>query len=153
MNEHEKWMALALEHARAAAARGEIPVGAVIVKDGKLLSAAGNEREALHDVSAHAELLALRRAGEKTGRWTLTGCTLYVTLEPCPMCAGAIVQARPDAVVFGAFDPQMGAMGSVYAMNYDRRIGGSIPATGGVMQEECTALLQDFFTDRRRENG
>lgn len=149
MTEHEKWMAEALKLAHEAAQAGEVPVGAVVVKGGKLIACAHNEREQRHDPTAHAEILALRRAGAALGRWVLTGCTLYVTLEPCPMCAGAIVQARPNLVVFGAFDERMGGMGSVYAMHYDARIGGNVPAIGGVRRTACENLLRDFFSDRR----
>ena len=109
LQEHERFMRIALDLAREAAQAGEIPVGALVVRNGEILSQARNEREERSDISAHAEILALRRAGEKLGHWALPGCTLYVTLEPCPMCAGAIVQARPSLVVYGAFDEQMGA--------------------------------------------
>lgn len=150
LTEHEHWMRQALSLAREAFAAGEIPVGAVVVKDGRILAAARNEREALQDATAHAEILALRRAGRATGRWVLEGCTLYVTLEPCPMCAGAILQARPSSVVFGAFDPQMGCMGSVYAMHQDARLRASLPVIGGICQEECSEILAEFFRATRK---
>ena len=150
MTEHEKWMKIALEEAKKAAAMGEIPVGAVMVKDGKLLASAHNTREENHDVTGHAELNALREAGVKLGRYILSGCTLYVTLEPCVMCAAAIAQARPDAVVFGAFDCEQGGCGSVYAITSDQRLRGNVPVLGGVLREECETLLKDFFEQRRK---
>ena len=149
MTEHEMWMQQALELAREAAAAGEVPVGAVVIKDGQIIARARNEKEALHDATAHAEILALRRAGQALGHWQLTGCTLYVTLEPCPMCAAAIAQARPALVVFGAFDEAMGGMGSVYALHADARIRSNTPAIGGILAEDSEALLREFFTSKR----
>ena len=149
LTEHERWMRRCLALAQEAAAAGEAPVGAVVVRDGRLLAAARNEREAAADVSAHAEILALRAAGAALGRWTLEGCTLYVTLEPCPMCAGALVQARPDLVVFGAFDPAQGALGSRYALHLDPALGAGVPVLGGVLREDCAAVLSAFFRARR----
>lgn len=149
MTEHEHWMQKALALASEAAAAGEIPVGAIVVKDGSIIASARNEKEAAHDATAHAEILALRRAGQALGHWQLTGCTLYVTLEPCPMCAAAIAQARPALVVFGAFDEAMGGMGSVYALHSDARIRSNTPAIGGVMASESETLLRTFFSTRR----
>ena len=149
MTEHEIWMRKALELAQEAAAAGEVPVGAIVVKEGQIIACARNEKEALHDATAHAEILALRRAGQALGHWQLSGCTLYVTLEPCPMCAAAIAQARPELVVFGAFDDAMGGMGSVYALHADARIRSNTPAIGGVLAEESETLLRDFFSARR----
>ena len=149
MTEHEIWMREALELAQEAAAAGEVPVGAIVVKEGQIIACARNEKEALHDATAHAEILALRRAGQALGHWQLSGCTLYVTLEPCPMCAAAIAQARPELVVFGAFDDAMGGMGSVYALHADARIRSNTPAIGGVLAEESETLLREFFTARR----
>lgn len=138
--------------AQEAAAAGETPVGAVVVYQGREIAAAHNEREAACDVSAHAEILALRRAGALFGRWVLPpGCTLYVTLEPCPMCAGAIVQARPGLVVFGAFDPTQGGFGGRYALHLDPALGGGVQALGGVLRKECEAALTAFFRARRAE--
>ena len=149
MTEHEIWMRKALELAQEAAAAGEVPVGAIVVKEGQIIACARNEKEALHDATAHAEILALRRSGQALGHWQLSGCTLYVTLEPCPMCAAAIAQARPELVVFGAFDDAMGGMGSVYALHADARIRSNTPAIGGVLAEESETLLREFFTARR----
>lgn len=148
--EHERWMALALEEAKAAGARGEVPVGAVVVKDSEVIAAAGNRREETRDPTAHAEMLALREAARKLGARRLTGCTVYVTLEPCPMCAGALALARPDAVIFGAHDARSGCAGSVYRLTEDARLGlGVTPASGGVLADACAAVLEDFFAQRR----
>lgn len=147
---HEDWMRLALEEAQLAATLGDIPVGAVIVRGGQILARAGNRREADGDPTAHAEMLVLREAARQVGSRRLAGCTLYVTLEPCPMCAGAIAMARPDAVIFGAHDARMGCCGSVYRLTEDRAFGlGMVPAHGGVLATECAALLEAFFKDRR----
>ncbi len=142
-------MRLALEQAAAALEAGEVPVGAAVARDGELISLARNEREAQRDVSAHAELLALRRAGEALGRWQLEGCTLYVTLEPCLMCAAAAQQARLRAIVFGAFDEKAGGCGSVYHIPADERLGPPVAVTGGLLAEESRALLRRFFCGRR----
>ena len=150
MTEHEKRMKEALLEAEKAALLGEIPVGAVVVKDGEILAVGHNTRETEHDVTGHAELNAMKEAGKKLGRYVLSGCTLYVTLEPCVMCAAAIAQARPDMVVFGAFDPQQGGCGSVYAILSDAKLRGKTPVLGGVLREECEAVLKDFFEKRRK---
>ena len=144
-----RMMRLALEKAREAAQKGEVPVGAVVARGDDVISCAANEREYSLDPTAHAEVLAIREAARKLGSRRLTGCTLYVTLEPCPMCAGTIVMARPDAVVFGAADPAAGCTGSVYAMTEDPAFGACIPSYGGVMEEECAQVLQAFFASRR----
>lgn len=147
---HETWMRIALEEAKIAGARGDIPVGAVIVRNGEAIAQAGNRREADNDPTAHAEMLVLREASAKLGTRRLTGTTLYVTLEPCPMCAGAIVLARPDAVIFGAHDTRTGCCGSIYRLTEDARLGlGTVPAHGGVLAGECAALLENFFRSRR----
>lgn len=147
---HERWMRLALEEARNAAGWGDVPVGAVIVRGDDVIARAGNRREADADPTAHAEMLALREASRAQEARRLRGCILYVTLEPCPMCAGAIALARPDAVVFGAHDARSGCCGSVYRLTEDTRLGlGSVPAHGGVLAQECAALLERFFQQRR----
>ncbi len=145
----EKFMALALEQAEEAARCGEVPIGAVLVRDGSILAADRNRREALKDATAHAEILVMRRAGELLGGWRLSNCTLYVTLEPCPMCAGAMVQARIDRLVFGAADPKGGAAGTLYDIVRDRRLNHRLEVTGGLLEAECAALLQKFFRERR----
>lgn len=143
------YMALALEQARMAAAEGEVPIGAVIVCDGVVVSHGRNARETAADPTAHAELLAVREASVRLGRWRLTGCTLYVTLEPCPMCAGALVNARIDRLVFGAADPKAGAVGTLYDLSTDLRLNHRFDVTSGVLEEECGQVLKDFFRELR----
>lgn len=146
----EKMMALALEQAQLAQAAGEIPVGAVIARGGEVIAEGHNRRELDGDPTAHAEVVAIRAAAKALGRRRLTGCTLYVTLEPCPMCAGAIVMAGLDRVVYGAADPKQGCTGSVYRITEDPAFTHFCPADGGVMAEECQAILNDFFQNARR---
>lgn len=145
---HEKYMQMALDEARLAALEGEIPVGAVIVKDDEVISSAHNNRETTGDATGHAETLAIREACKALGGWHLEKCTLYVTLEPCPMCMGAIINARVGKVVFGAKDAKAGACGSVidlrnYPLNHKPQI------ESGFMKEECAKILFEFFKDRR----
>lgn len=143
------YMRAALEEARAALDEGEIPVGAVLVHRGRIVARAHNEREGTLDPTAHAEVLAIRRAAQKLGRRRLSGCTLYVTLEPCPMCAGAIVMSGVDEVVYGASDPRAGCAGSVYALTEDPAFGAKIPASGGLLAQECSAVLDACFDAQR----
>jgi tRNA(adenine34) deaminase len=142
-------MALALEEATAATAHGDVPVGAVVLRDGEVIAQRHNERERTGDPSAHAEILALRDAAVVVGSWRLSGTTLVVTLEPCPMCAGALVAARVDQVVFGAADPKAGACGSLYNLCVDPRLNHEVEVVPGVRAEESAALLTGFFGDRR----
>jgi tRNA(adenine34) deaminase len=142
-------MALALQEARAAAQEGEAPVGAVVVVDGQVIARGRNRRENDRDPTAHAELLALRDAATTLGRWRLTGATVYVTLEPCPMCAGALILARVDRVVFGAADPKAGACGSVVDLFEPGRFNHCPEIVGGVMAEACGRALSEFFAERR----
>ena len=143
-------MAAALDVARAAQAVGEVPVGAVVLDpSGTVIAAAHNEREASHDPTAHAEVVARRLAGVAVGSWQLVGCTLAVTLEPCTMCAGALVLARVDRLVFGAWDPKAGAVGSLWDVVRDRRLNHRPEVVAGVREAECSALLARFFADRR----
>jgi tRNA(adenine34) deaminase len=145
----EDSMRLALEQARMAARHGDVPVGAVVVDQaGSVLAAAGNEREIRHDPTAHAEILALREASRKLRSWRLTGLTLVVTLEPCTMCAGALVLARVTRLVFGAFDPKAGAVSSLFDVVRDPRLNHRIDVRSGVLEAECSALLKAFFADR-----
>jgi tRNA(adenine34) deaminase len=142
------YMSLALAEAKKAAEDGEIPVGAVLVKDGEVIASAHNLRELDLDATAHAEILCIREGGKRLGGWRLTGCTLYVTLEPCPMCAGAIINARLDRVVFGAYDSRAGSFGSLvnlalYPYNHRPDV------EGGVLETEAKSLLQTFFRDKR----
>lgn len=143
-------MAAALEQARLAPSTGDVPVGAVVVAaDGSVVAAARNEREATGDPTAHAEVLALRAAAARLGSWRLDGCTLVVTLEPCTMCAGALVLARVPRVVFGAWDPKAGAAGSVRDVVRDSRLNHRVEVVGGVLEAECATLLRDFFDAHR----
>ena len=146
---HHDFMAIALEEARIAADHGEIPVGAALVKDGEIIARGHNRRVETGDPTAHAEVLVLREAGDRTGDWRLEGTTLYVTLEPCPMCAGAIVLARVKSVVFGASEPRAGAGGSAYNILEDGTLGHRVEVVAGVMEEECRRLLRGFFNDLR----
>lgn len=139
----------ALKLAREAQMAGEVPVGAVVVCKEKIIACARNERETSGDPTAHAEVLALRRAAEALGTRRLEGCTLYVTLEPCPMCAGAIVMAGIDAVLFGAYDPRCGCAGSLYDLPEDASFGRVIPCSGGLLEAECRLVLNAFFDLRR----
>lgn len=142
-------MGLAIEQARAAELHDDVPIGAVIVREGEVIAAAGNQRELKKDPTAHAELLAIQMASQALGGWRLPGTTLYVTLEPCAMCAGAIVLARIPEVVFGAFDPKAGAAGSVMNVLDDPALNHRPAVTGGVREAECAALLRGFFSSRR----
>lgn len=145
----QDYMRAALAQAREALAQGEVPVGAAVVCEGEIVALAHNEREGACDPTAHAEILALRRAAQRLGRRRLDGCTLYVTLEPCPMCAGAAAMAGVSGVVFGAHDPRMGCAGSVYTLPEDPAFGARTVCEGGLLQDECAALLHGFFEDRR----
>jgi tRNA(adenine34) deaminase len=144
-----RMMTLALERAREAEGHGDVPIGAVIAHGEEVLAAAGNERELRRDPTAHAEILAIRAAAETLGGWRLPGTTLYVTLEPCAMCAGAIVLARIPAVVYGAPDPKAGAAGSVLDVLAEPALNHRPEVTGGVLEAESAALLRDFFASRR----
>lgn len=139
----------ALLLARQAQLAGEVPVGAVVVCDGKIVARARNERETTGDPTAHAEVLALRRAAQALGTRRLTDCTLVVTLEPCPMCAGAIVMAGVGEVLFGAYDPRCGCAGSLYDLPEDAAFGRVIPCSGGLLEAECRAALDAFFDSKR----
>jgi tRNA(adenine34) deaminase len=147
--QHERWMRLALEEARAAAEKDEVPVGAVIVAAGRVVASGHNQREQLQDPTAHAEMIALTQAAASLGSWRLEGCILYVTLEPCPMCAGAILQARVPAVVWGTADPKAGAVHSLYRLFEDQRLNHRVEHLGGVLADECGRLLSDFFKSKR----
>jgi tRNA(adenine34) deaminase len=147
---HEEAMRLALAEAVAAGARGEIPVGAVVLDPlGEVLSAAGNDRESAADPTAHAEVLALRRAAALRGQWRLSDCTLVVTLEPCTMCAGAAVLSRISRLVYGAVDDKGGAVGSLWDVVRDRRLNHRPEVVMGVLAGECSAVLKEFFATRR----
>ncbi|MDO5378297.1 MAG: nucleoside deaminase [Clostridia bacterium] len=144
-------MRAALEEARMALEGGEVPVGAVVARGDVIIAAAHNEREKTGDPTAHAEVLALRRAAAALGRRRLRDCTLYVTLEPCPMCAGAAVMAQIGAIYYGAYDPRCGCAGSVYALTEDPAFGLIAPCMGGLLQAECAKMLDAFFQAKRGE--
>lgn len=142
-------MGIAIEEARAAEAHGDVPIGALVVLDGRIVARRHNERELTNDPTAHAELLAVRDAADAIGSWRLGGATVVVTLEPCPMCAGALQQARVERVVFGAADMKAGACGSLYNLGGDPRLNHEFAVTHGVRADECAALLSEFFAVRR----
>jgi len=146
---HADFMAAALELARAAGARGEVPVGAIVVRGDRIIGRGGNTPIAHSDPTAHAEIVALREAARATGNYRLPDCTLYVTIEPCVMCAGAILHARVRELVFGARDPKTGACGSVIDVFAESRLNHHATVTSGIRADECAALLQDFFAARR----
>ncbi|MDQ0340607.1 tRNA(adenine34) deaminase [Caldalkalibacillus uzonensis] len=143
--DHEKWMEQAIQLAKRAESLGEVPIGAVIVKDGTVIGTGYNRREIDKSPLAHAEIIAIQEACEQLGGWRLTGCDLYVTLEPCPMCAGAIVQARIKRVVYGTEDPKAGYAGTLYNTLQDERLNHQVEVIAGVRKEECQHVLKDFF--------
>lgn len=145
------WMGKAIAQARRAEAMGEVPIGAVIVKDGAVIARGHNLRESKNDPSAHAEMIAIRKAARKLSSWRLTGATLYVTLEPCTMCMGAVILSRLHRVVFGSYDPKGGAAGSLYDLSDDKRLNHSVVLTPGVRGAETSAMLSGFFAKLRAE--
>lgn len=145
----ERWMRIALEEAQLAAEEGEVPIGAVVVHEGELIARAHNRRETDADPAAHAEFLAMEEAARKLGRWRLSGCTVYVTLEPCLMCGGLMVNARIDTCVYGASDPKGGALGTLYDLSADPRLNHAFAVRAGVLADECAELLRSFFRSRR----
>ena len=144
-----RWMQEALRVAEAALRCEEVPVGCVIVHEGRIIGRAHNQRETLHDPTAHAEMIAITQAAEARGSWRLDGCTLYVTLEPCAMCAGAMVLARIDRLVYGAADPKAGAVASVFRILDSPRLNHRVQVTAGIAAEACGAILSEFFRTRR----
>jgi tRNA(adenine34) deaminase len=149
MRTDQEWMRRALALARECATHDDVPIGCVVVAGDAEIGAAGNERELRQDPTAHAEILAIRQAAASTGRWRLESCTLYVTLEPCAMCAGAVVLARLDRVVFGAPDPKAGFAGSLGNLVQEPRLNHRAQLTAGVLEDECGEVLRDFFQARR----
>jgi tRNA(adenine34) deaminase len=147
---HEHFMQLALAEAEAALAENEVPIGAVITHQDRVVAAAHNQREQLRDPTAHAEMIAITQAAEALGDWRLQGCTLYVTLEPCSMCAGAIVQARIPLVVYGAADPKAGAVATLFQLLSDRRLNHQAQIVPGVLAQQCGRLLTQFFESQRK---
>jgi tRNA(adenine34) deaminase len=151
-NNEDHFMKIAIEQAAIAEENGDVPIGAVIVFENQIIGKAYNQREQLQDPTAHAEIIALTQAAEAVGSWRLEGCTMYVTLEPCPMCAGALVLARISRLVYGCEDPKTGAVKSLYNIVQDERLNHRVEVTSGVMAEECSEQLQKFFAKRRIEN-
>ena len=149
MTRDERWMKAAFAEAERARELGEVPVGALVVFEERVVGVGFNRRETDHDPLAHAEILAIREAAEALGRWRLTGCELFVTLEPCPMCAGAIVNSRLDRLVYGASDPRAGAAGTVFDLVRDTRLNHQVEVVHGVLGEPCSKILSDFFADLR----
>ncbi|HND54085.1 MAG TPA: tRNA adenosine(34) deaminase TadA [Pirellulaceae bacterium] len=149
-NPHELFMRMALREAEQAQAENEVPIGAVIVRDDRVIAAAHNQREQLHDPTAHAEMIAITQAAAAIEDWRLERCSLYVTLEPCPMCAGAILQARIPIVVYGATDPKAGAVDTLFRLLDDRRLNHRCEVIGGVLADRCGAMLTEFFQAQRR---
>jgi tRNA(adenine34) deaminase len=152
-NDDERHMGVAIESAKVAEENGDVPIGAVIVRDGQIIGRAYNQREQLQDPTAHAEIIALTQAAAALENWHLNGCTMYVTLEPCPMCAGALVLSRMDRLVYGCDDPKAGACGTLYNIVTDGRLNHRLQVTAGVLEEECKAQLQDFFKKRRNQKA
>ena len=150
LHEHKHYMKRALQEAEAALAEDEVPIGAVIVHEDRVVAAAHNQRETLRDPTAHAEIIAITQAAAVLRSWRLEGATLYVTLEPCPMCAGAILQARIPTVVYGAADPKAGAVESLFRLLDDHRLNHRCRVLPGVLADECGMLLSRFFQDKRR---
>ena len=148
----ERYMRLALDQARLAAVHGEVPVGAVMVRDSEVIGTGYNLTRRLQDATAHAEMLAMRRAAERLGYWYFERCTLYVTLEPCIMCAGALVLARLERLVFGATEPKFGGCGSIFNIVRERRLNHKVEVTGGVLEDECAGLMREFFRDIRNKS-
>ncbi len=153
MDPDEAYMAMALVEAQRAEAIGEVPIGAVVVCEGAVVAAGYNRREVDHDPAGHAEFLAIREAAAKLQRWRLSDCTVYVTLEPCPMCAGLMHQARIERCVYGAPDPKAGALGTLYDLSNDDRLNHRFEVTAGVLGDESSELLRTFFQRLRSEGG
>jgi tRNA(adenine34) deaminase len=143
------FMEQALQEAKKAYDMGEVPIGAVIVRDGEIIARGHNLRETCKDPTLHAEIVAIREAAGKLGGWRLSGCELYVTIEPCPMCAGAIIQSRIDRVIYGAMDPKAGCAGSLYNILADSRFNHRADVVAGIMEEECRQIMQIFFKNKR----
>jgi len=150
MEVHERYMRHAFQEAQAAMDEDEVPVGAIVVHKGRVIAAARNQRERLNDPTAHAEMIAITQAAESLGSWRLGECTLYVTLEPCPMCSGAILQARIPTVVYGATDPKAGAVDSLFSLLNDARLNHRCEVVSGVLAEQCGGILTEFFRRQRK---
>jgi len=149
----ERFMRAAIAQGRIAEEKGDVPIGAVIVYQNRIIAKGSNQRELLGDPTAHAEMISLTSAADFMGNWRLNGCTMYVTLEPCCMCAGALVLARIDRLVYGCSDPKAGACESLYQITQDKRLNHQVQITSGVLRQDCSALLSGFFQRRRQENA
>ncbi|MCL2760166.1 MAG: tRNA adenosine(34) deaminase TadA [Desulfuromonadales bacterium] len=149
MKDDNYWMKKAIKEAEKARLKDEVPIGAILVKDRKVIGRGFNLRESKNDPTAHAEIAAIRQSARKLNAWRLTGTTLYVTLEPCPMCMGAILLSRIERVVFGCYDPKGGAAGSLYDLSQDKRFNHQVEVTSRVMEEECSKMLSSFFKELR----
>ena len=152
MNDDSYFMGLALEQAEKAYQLGEVPIGAILAIDGEVIASAHNMRETWHDATAHAEMIVIRQACERLQRWRLTGSTLYVTIEPCPMCAGALVMSRIDRLVYGSADYKAGAVDSLFNVTQHKALNHSLQVTAGVRADECSAIMKQFFRMRRQSN-
>ena len=152
-NSDEQFMAQAIDQAYIAEENTDVPIGCVIVHEGHVIAKAYNQREQLTDPTAHAEIIALTQAADYLGSWRLTGCTVYVTLEPCPMCAGALVLARIDRLVYGCHDPKTGSCGSIYNIVEDERLNHMVSVSSGVLADKCSEQLSGFFKRRRQEKA
>jgi tRNA(adenine34) deaminase len=153
LSEHERFMQAALTEAAVAHELGEVPIGAVVVYDGVVIGAGHNMRETWGDPTAHAEVIAIREAAKRLNTWRLTGSRLYVTIEPCAMCAGALVLSRIDHLIFGAADPKAGAVCSLYNITADERLNHQLAVTGGILEKECSELMRHFFRRLRQRPG
>ena len=153
MNNHKKWMQIAIDEASLAQIENEVPVGAIIIQNDKLIAKAHNQSISKNDPTAHAEILVLRKAGKKQKNYRLIDATLYVTLEPCAMCLGAMMHARIDKIIFGASDPKSGVCGSCINLCKEKNFNHKISVIGGIMEKKCSKLLQDFFKDRRKKSA
>ena len=149
IKEHNKWMKFALQEAEKAFSAKEVPVGAVVMKEGHIIGRGYNQCESLHDPTAHAEIIAITAAANTIGDWRLNNCSLYVTKEPCPMCAGAIINSRLEMVIFGTYDEEAGCCGSLYQLCGDPRFKTKVAVKGGILEKESLSLIQDFFKVRR----
>lgn len=152
-NDDEKYMSMAIKEARKAYNKDEVPVGAVIVKDGKIIAKGYNIKESKQDTTKHAEIIAIQKASKNLKTWRLSGCTMYVTLEPCTMCAGALIQSRLDRVVIGTMDEKTGACGSILNVLKDYKFNHTVELTTGVLEQECKDILQNFFKELRKNKS
>ena len=150
VSDHEKWMRYALQEAEKAFHEDEVPVGALVIKDNHIIGRGYNQCENLHDPTAHAEIIAITSAANTLKDWRLSGCSLYVTKEPCPMCAGALINARIKFAGFGMYDEQEGCCGSLYQICRDPRFKHQLTVKGGILEDQCNALIQEFFTQKRK---